>query len=300
MKRHAIVLLFTGVLSANCQIFAPEAQLKASVALARNFETVVGSRGLRDSVAGKLSEAESVLGLPFSSFVSILDSAKKGLSDVVIGGSSAVLLGAKNFQQPRGIGITQFDFCYVAVLSPNRLGSIFNGRELVVGQTEKVWTWKAKLFEESSDPESVYASFKGPYLIIANTLPEIQLISNQLEFIKAVSDKEVAQLNRFDFWAYRRYPKKRIATERSGEFEESYFDIYSLEVFLDVKSLVFQLRTAVFAPRPKTIGLDRQLPRAQYVRGGIWRARISSSLDDENAVLQRLVLMSRLGFGFSP
>ncbi len=122
----ALIILFSGWQKA---VPAPDQSSIAAVLL-QQFETVFYSRPdlLFGSQASKnLSKHDgNTLRIPFAYLVGALDALGNGASADVLANSEAVLVGAKDFSPPAGLGGVRSRSCYVVVVQS---GSAFDFRK---------------------------------------------------------------------------------------------------------------------------------------------------------------------------
>jgi|WetSurMetagenome_2_1015567.scaffolds.fasta_scaffold119406_2 hypothetical protein len=130
-------------------------ELRASIALLGEFETVVFSRPQllfsSDSVKHLSKEYEANgLRWPFVYLWQGLDYMKKGSSVSVLANSTAVMVGAKDFMPPNGIGYVRSQQCYIVVLRNRNtieLSNIMHSAPITFVGGMPVLAWSAMLNE---------------------------------------------------------------------------------------------------------------------------------------------------------
>jgi hypothetical protein len=129
-----------------------------------------------------------------------------------------VLVGAKDFLPPAKLGPVRSQSCYVIVLRDHSTFDIrkYTGdKPATSAGGSPAWNWSAVLGEfgegDASRPSSLYIAQIGQsYVLVANSLPELQSLADRL----ASSGKDSPQVtdlrdwgavSRHGVWAYRRY-----------------------------------------------------------------------------------------------
>lgn len=192
------------------------AEVAASILLNR-FETIFYTKaGLLAASGGYrlLHERDAdALRVPFAELQWGLDALGKSSSRQIMGSADAVLVGAKDFLSPNGLGSTNPQFCDVLVLGKRapKLRGIFSASPVGSASGNAVWQWTAPAQEGHPKPYTFYMSeVSQSYILISNDLAEIQSIASNLisadrntRSLGGVRDWEF--VNHHDYWGYRRY-----------------------------------------------------------------------------------------------
>jgi hypothetical protein len=196
-------------------------ELRASSALVGEYETIFYSKSrlLAPDAATYLhiSDTESShLTYPFAYMQGALDNFGSGANSSMIANSVAVLVGAKNFHAPAGLGSVRSQRCYVVILKRK---STFDLRKYITSAPVAsaagvpVFSWGAKLGEYGEDdPKSstLYASQLGQsYVLISNDLQGLEKIAERLgsvnKGVQSASEiPEWGTLSQHGVWAYRK------------------------------------------------------------------------------------------------
>jgi hypothetical protein len=122
---------------------------------------------------------------------------------------SGVLVGAKGFALPEGLGIVSSQDCYIGLLRPGRHSIIEtdlnqSGSQTIDGQ--KVWTWTAPPYEGYPHTTTFYiADIEHSYFVMGNDLTAFRATMRQLsqgtEDESKISDPDA--LSDKAYWAYR-------------------------------------------------------------------------------------------------
>jgi hypothetical protein len=164
---------------------------RAASALFGEFETVFyANRDLSSGAGafGRLSERNAEdLRAPFAYFLGAFYWIGKQVPAEILSNSAAVLMGAKDFQPPNGLGPVHSQRCYVVVLgkwSKLDLRKYFNYEPVASAAGAPVWNWGANLGEfgeEDPRASSLYAAaVANSYLLVSNNLVELQSIADKL------------------------------------------------------------------------------------------------------------------------
>jgi hypothetical protein len=258
------------------------AESDAASGLSRQFETVFyeTSQFLSSSAAYDHLSAQETnnLQFPFVYLRGALDALKNHASADLLANSDAVLVGARDFHPPAGLGAVRSQRCYVAILKDGggfdfrkylREGPLFSD----VGTP--VWNWSASLGEFGEGdpkPSSLYATQVGQsFVLVSNDVHELQTLAQQLASPGRNSEtsndiREWASVSKHEVWGYRRYRHVGIAdpmaagmADVTGSAEELIFFVQP-----DHKTLVLQL----FAEDQGT---------AERINAGMTKARIAWS-----------------------
>jgi hypothetical protein len=217
----ALVVLLSGC-NRNQKPSQGTLELHASSALVGEYETIFYSKSqlLAPNAATfmHISEAEaSNLRYPFAYMQGALDNLGSSAHSSMFANSAAVLVGAKDFLSPAGLGSVRSQRCYIIVLGRK---STFDLRKYITSAPVAsaagvpVLSWRAKLGEYGeNDPRAstLYASQLGQsYVLISNDLQGLEKIAERLgsvnESVQSTSEiPEWGTLSQHGEWAYRKY-----------------------------------------------------------------------------------------------
>jgi hypothetical protein len=211
-----IALLFVVLLSACTWAVASFNQPQAASALFSEFESVFYAKAdlVRGSVGyeGLSEQSANGLRVPFADLLGALDSLGKPVSDELLGAADAVLVGAKDFRPPAGLGDVHSRLCYVILL---RAGSRFDfakaasKNHVISSAGNSTWKWTVKPTEGLREGQTFYATQAGhSYLLISNdagdlTATALKLPSTNTQIASEVRDWE--NISHHAVWGYRRY-----------------------------------------------------------------------------------------------
>ena len=287
-------------------------ETRASVALLSQFETVFDSKilSLVPSQLNRPHRDIDSFGAPFGYFLAALGGADPNLPSEVIRNSPTVLVGAKDFRSPEGIGGVRLKFCYIAILS--RPLGIKAAKYFAMQLSESrdgilVWKWPvANLFEERSSSETVFATQIQPsYLLLSNSLDDLQMVSRNLRIPGDVSEipngiREWESFHKYQFWGYRRYHRDDPLIDKDAA---GLIDIppaaTALSLRLDLARKFCVLHLFITEGSADTIVIDQGSVTFRRVKTGMWEAIVP--LSGDAPTLGRLfTVMSIFGFGGSP
>jgi len=252
MGRVQRLLILAVVLGLGCRVSTAELNGRADAAavLFRQYETVFYTAGPllarvinRD---GLNTSGNGVTRLPFLYLLGGLQSLRADASAGILQNSEAVLLGAKGFASPRGLGPVRSIRCYVVVMLPNTRLNIRKyfrsaGRRSAKGL--EVFSWSARLNEfGEEDPKAskLYATLiSDSFLLVTNSLDELEIVASKLS--SAVNSDEILRgipdwvlVNRCTVWGYRRYRNAGIPQPPATAMSFVTPDTSELVSFLDL------------------------------------------------------------------
>lgn len=295
-------------------------QTLAAAALFEQFETVAYSSAnlLSDSrdYYRLPTQVRSPLRLPFYFFLSSLDSLGGKAKTDVLGSADAVLVGAKDFRPPDGLGPVRSQRCYIVVL---RRRSAFNLRKYFrqepVSTTGGVptWNWSVKLGEFGEldpRPSSLYAAQIGnSYLLVSNNLKELQVMAGRLSsqnpdgrILGEIRDWQI--VSQHEVWGYRRYRHTEVVDKTAAGMAYVTPEAQALIFMFDREKNSFTLRLFCVPGEERTpanINATGLFGRLKWFSGGVWERTVPLVGDfvDPEETLERLsAVMGMLGFGF--
>jgi hypothetical protein len=299
----AVVLLANWTLES--ATVAETNETHAAAALFQDSETVfrTASNLLSDSANGG---GEAFVTEPFNYLTAGLGAIQGRARADITENSEAVLLGAKDFQPPLGLGRVRSTWCYIVVLrSGNSLDLSKYFEKVEAAQAAAgapVWHWSAKLQEFGEDDprlSSLFAAEIGQsYVLVSNNLQELLIISRHLA--SADGDESVLaeirdwnDVKQHELWGYRKYRADSLAgfsriIGTAGVTSAA----KALIVFVDLKKhmCVLRLRSSRGEdPTPKNISATYSIPPLKSIGPGLWEAAFPLSeagqLGTANSVL---------------
>jgi hypothetical protein len=123
---------------------------------------------------------------------------------------SGVLVGAKDFAPPDGIGMVSSQECYVGILRPNGrsiIESDFRSSMYESIDGNHVWTWSAPPYEGYPRSTTFYiAEIENTYFVMANNLAEFRETVRKLRTVNSEGESKVGDLKQpidDDYWIHR-------------------------------------------------------------------------------------------------
>ena len=304
-----VLILFCslGALTANAQT---EAETRTAALLFKQYESVVYTRtdflsNFDPDAQGSNNFAnEAVMRFPFLDLLGSMQFlAPAALSDLAKS-YSAVLVGAKDFTGPNGIGMGNSRKCYIGILNagpqPN-LEPDFRqaASESIAGR--HVWTWSLRLNEGDYTPTKFYAAQIGnSYFVMTNSPEDFQQAASALT---ATDSSTPAAVNVFGwnsfsthkYWAYR-------AFGRSGDTgsPSQMSDVVALALFADLEKSQWFIRVhssdKTMKTKPKVLR-PSELNQLQPQGAGIWQAKLPTTNDGTHNPM--FGVFALLGFGLA-
>ena len=292
-------------------------QSRAASSLFEEFETVFYSKA--ELLSGfdayrQLSKLEVTnLRFPFAYLQGALDSLDRPASADVLANSDAILVGAKDFLPPAGLGPVRSQRCYVAILKHRNsfvLAKYFRVPPVLSVAGMPIWSWSAKLGEFGEDDQrssSLYATQVGQsYVLIANDPKELQTIAQHLastdvDAHRLTEIREWASVSHHDMWGYRRYRHAGIVDPMAAGMADVTPTAENLIFFLNPaqKSAVLRLLASDESTAEK-INAEMVKTRITWspfrpTGAGAWETTISFS-GDENSADRTFVVIGLFGF----
>jgi hypothetical protein len=284
----------------------------AASALFGGFETVFYSKA--DLLLGPSSKHRAAVaaGVPFAYLQGALDSLGNNVSAGILASAEAVLVGAKDFRPPSGLGSVRSKSCYIVILG-DRNASDWGKytRQATPAAVENgitVWSWSAKLGEFGEGdprPSSFYATqVRQDYILVSNDLGELRKIADALSSTEddprgLSSIRDWASVSHHDVWGYRRYRQEETVDSEAAGTTNVTPGAEALVFFFDFKdkSGVLQLFCSPGddSTAAKMNGVPG-MPRFRHVRSGVWESTVQ--LSDDSTVSEPLFVTMGL-FGFA-
>lgn len=303
-----VPILFA-VLFSGCTRAVPNSnQPQVASALFSEFETVFYARA--DLVAGsggykQLSEqSANSLRVPFADLLGALDPLGKQVPAEVFGDADAVLVGAKDFRPPAGLGAVRSQSCYVAVLrsgSSFDIGRVGNKSPAISSAGGSTWKWTTKPTEGQSGGQTFYATqVAHSYLLISNNAGDLQtmaakLVSSDTQMLREVRDWE--SISQHDVWGYRLYRHTGVTHSDAAGMTDVTPTAQALIFFFDSEKKSGVLR--LFATDDSTaekMNLAAKLPPLRPISSGDWETSIPLSGNGASSE-QMFATMWLFGFG---
>jgi hypothetical protein len=322
VKRLVFILLFFGLY--HCFPGAPiygqsgaptNYGARPAAALANEFETVFFAKadilirsGARDHAA--MNDADFV-DFPFWELLDALKALGENTSQEALGASEAVLVGAKDFRAPAGLGLVHSQRCYILILrSPTKfnLREHFHRAPSASVSGSSVWEWSAKLGEfGEEDPtreSSFFAAQVGDsYLLVSNEFKELQVTAQKLASPKNPTTlagiRDWKLISQHNLWGYRRYRHGGIVDPEAAGTHLVPESASALIFFVDLDKQAGALRL-LSSPKDEKIvarlSEPMKLPRFENRGSGVWESRILLGGNEES--FYRLgAIMDLFGFG---
>jgi hypothetical protein len=321
MKMRSSYVLALIFLLATCIFSAPawptaqsDSQLSAESALFERFETVFFAKSeilYTPEANAQLSAGDAGrLRTPFGYLMRALDSLQDSASAEILASSSAVLVGAKDFRAPTGLGAVHSKLCYIVILGKSSdldTRKYFNKLLTTATAGLNIWNWSADLREfgeGDSRPSSLFATqISRSYLIVSNDIAELTEIAGQLNSPK--NNPKILEamhgwgsVNQHEFWGYRRYRHNGIVDRTAAGMTEVTPGTEALFFYLDTtqkRAVVGVLGSPNVAATAKNINATGGLPRLAQRGPGRWESVIPLS-GTEKSYDQVFGVMGLFGF----
>lgn len=287
-------------------------ELRAASALFERFETVFYAEGNFLSSGGPykgLSKQDTnALRMPFAFFIGDLAPLGKEISAAILENAKAVLVGARGFRAPVGLGAVRSQFCYLIVLG--RLPELdlrryFGEATLALADGMPVWKRLAPPMEGDPEPGFLYAAeVAHSYFSVSNNLEELQIVAKRLtssdDDARILTEvRQWETVSKQKFWGYRRYRHSGIVDRVAAGMEDVTPSAEALIVLIDVKKRICTLRLLLSPPvaerTPAKMNERGNLPPFRPGGPGIWQTTIPLA-GDEDTLERMFVIMGLFGF----
>lgn len=279
----------------------------AASVLFERFETVFYAHASLLSEPSVTQTDVRALRIPFAELLDGLHMLGGTAAADVMSSSEAVLVGAREFSRPVGLGSVQSKFCYIVVLAS---GNAFDVRvhfrvppNFFVGSTA-FWNWPVRASEGHPGPSSLYLTQIKHYLLISSDRSEIEAVSTRLES----SDKsgtarvtvwEWQYLAAHEIWGYRRYSSDSIGDKEASGLAGIFPAPQVLTLVADPRKRICSLRflTSVSDRQARSdLNTRTSIPPLKEMSPGVWETTISLA-GDEGTLEQLALVMGLFGFG---
>jgi hypothetical protein len=218
---------------------------------------------------------------------------------------SGVLVGAKGFKPPEGLGMFSSQDCYIGLLRPGRHSIIEtdlnqSGSQTIDGQ--KVWTWTAPPYEGYPYTTTYYiADIEHSYFVMGNDLTAFRATIRQLsqgtEDDSKIRDPDA--LSDKAYWAHRSLRWNKVKHDIDPAGPAAQMTTVVMKFTADFGAMTGQLEADSTDPDLKND--PKQLPASQifnYQRKapGSWVAAVSIAKDPKSTTALYRVA-SVFGFG---
>ena len=293
----------------------PNSQSVVASSLFERFETVFhASREIVSSSGAYqgLSLLESsTLRYPFGFLLGALDSLGKQAGNEILENGEGVLVGAKDFRAPAGLGQVVSQLCYVVILKSGTSfepRTYFNDAPADTAGDSQIWHWSAKLNEFGRDdprPSSLYAAkVAQSYFLVSNNLTELKEIASRLSTpnrpLPTLSKlREWESVRQHRLWGYRRYRHTGTVNPVAAGTQEVTSGAEALIFFVDFDKKLGVIRLISSLADEGTaakMNAKAVLPRFEPRASGIWETLTKFS-GDEDSFERMVAVMYFFGFG---
>jgi len=207
-------------LISNTLVAGASGEARAASTLAQEYETVF--RGDSKLMLGSASyrglpqQDSDALRVPFVYLRVSLQFLSPKASKDILGAVDAILVGAKDFRAPSGLGSVQSQFCYVLVLGDRqiRIDKYFNEAPIETFADSPIWKWKADLKEYGEEDPRLSVLFAtqigSSYIVISNSSDGIKAAVDSLQSpatnsSDATWSRDGKLVSGHNVWAFRHY-----------------------------------------------------------------------------------------------
>jgi hypothetical protein len=296
---------------------------RAAASLSKEFETVLYSKPAFVSswVANNPlpKDSASILRSPFAYLWLGLDSVPAPAASDLLANADAILVGAKDFRAPNGLGPVRSTRCYVATL---KSGNKFDLQKHVQASALRdpsgllIWQWSAKLgefgegippkYESLNQPSTLYAAeLEQSYVIVSNDMNELESLAGSLsgprgELTKPGSFTDWHEILKHEMAGYRKYRTDALNDPMSAGTQDIPPSAESLTFFLDVEkeTITIQLASKSAITEDATAKLSKNYGLPALTQSGPRSWQSSIQLEGDGASFDQTFSLVGL-FGFA-
>jgi len=276
-----------------------ELERRAATILIGRFEAVARSTP-RAVISAFIKEEQGgqMLSAPFDRLVDAIRGLGESSAFSVIENAKSLLLGARDFRPPSGLGAVGYQFCYIVVLAPGQKAEQYlQNLPTETAEGVRVFRWQT---ESDGRRASYFATYLAAgYLVVASSIPDLLTVTGPLGLLAADTSHHAESIGRFErheIWVFRKDEKASSDYDSRKMVPHS---VRSVAAFSDSGSgnCIVQLTTAPQSTAGRAgIRISPDLPL--FVRqGATWQAQVQLTGTEEDVFSRFFVIMSLLGFG---
>jgi hypothetical protein len=272
-------------------------ETRAASMLFKQFETVAYARTdflSRFDAYDVNKDVDSLanLRLPFLELVGGLRFLGSNAERDVEKSYSAVLVGAKDFVGPEGLGAVSSRKCYLGMLEGSAQPDIepdFRQASYESIDGRQVWTWSIPAYEGHPRPTKFYAvQIASSYFVMTNNREDFREAVNALASAESSQTTSIGvsgweSLSAHKYWVYRLIRRSGVVSSEAAGIEDLTPDMISLAFFADIDKRTGSLRILSSDKSTKAIPKvfrASELNHFQSLEPGIWQETISLSKDE--------------------
>jgi hypothetical protein len=289
-------------------------EFRVASILSAEFETVVFARAQLLSQThvpdGVTRESSDTLLLPFGYLLGALAKLGTQAAPEILAASESVLMGAKDFRPPNGLGAVRSTRCYVLNLRPGReidLRRFIRTNPVALAAGASILKWEVDLGEFGEDDQRrstlFAATLLSSYLLVCNGLDELRIVAERLTPGTGTSDKAEAVpgwdfVKSHDEWGVRRYRHGKTAHPMAAGSEDIGPSVDAMMFGVNWEERAVVLRMTGSAAGDDTferINARNVLPPLKPTLRGTWDSKFQLA-GNEKARDQAFVLVGLFGF----
>ncbi len=291
--------------------------VRATSALFKQFETVAYTKSdilTTFEPRGQIDSATD-LRLPFVELIAALEALGPRVESDIEKRYSAILVGAKDFGGPVGIGpgpdglgMVNSRKCYIAIIEggaqPNLEADFDKASEESIGGVE-VWTWSVPQYEGSKRATEFYAAqVGGSYFVMANSRQEFLDATTTLATPVSSTSSSIhlpgwETVSTHDYWIYRIFRRSEVRSAEAAGTRNLAGDVTALTFFANPatrEGFVRVLSDDTSTKNAPNLFHKTDLNRFQSIGNGVWQQEMPLT-KDEAGVDALFELFYRFGFG---
>lgn len=287
-----IALFMFGLVTGRAQT---DSEKRAAAVLFDRFETVAYARTdlSKDSTPNGQSygDSEDNLKLPFLELIGAIRTLGPIAARDLKSRYSSVLVGAKDFVLPAGIGAMESRKCYIGILEDGAQTDDeldFRGVDSETIEGRQAWIWTVPSGDEESAPNTYFAArLEGPYLLVTNNRQDFEEVAKALTSVE--SSKPVSTtvfswetLGAHQYWVCRSFRRTGVISPEASGIAHLGPSVTAIAFLADVDRRQGYIRVLTSDSSMKTVPKvlpDAELNLLQPDGPGTWRATIHLTKD---------------------
>ena len=290
------------------------AEVRAASVLLKQFEVVAYAKteflSGSEPQGGAEVDAESHLRLPFLALIGSLRYLGKTTESGIEESYSSVVVGARDFISPQGLGMVNSSTCYIGILKsgaqPN-VETYFRQATHESIEGRQGWTWSVPPYEGYPKPTKFYAAqIADSYFVISNNLQDFQAVTTSLTAPEGATTAFTGvpgwtAFSAQNYWLYRSVRRSGAIDPDAAGTSVLTPDVSAIFFFADPGKRQGTLRVLSSDTTMKTkpnVLPDSELSRLQSQGAGTWQA-ILPLAKDEPSFDAMFHLFYFLGYGIA-
>ena len=218
-------------------------EMRAAALLFSQFETVAYTSMEIPSGFDAPNTDAAILRYPFMELLAGLTTLEPKAVNGVEASYGPILVGAKDFLKPEGLGPVSSRECYLGLLKGGQqpdLAADFRKAKSESIEGRQVWTWEMPPYEGHPQPTEFYfTQVAGSYFVMANNRQDFQTVVHELTSPGSLKTAQAAirgwtTFSAHKYWAYLALRRSGVADRAASGLTNLPPSVVALAFFTDV------------------------------------------------------------------